>query len=759
MATLNFSLLPVIRKHYSIILILLLLIIHSCQSPDKSGKNPLTKLDGTAIIEEWLVSGPITIAPDSGETIYDLAPTILQKDFLTSLGGEEKAEFTAGQEILIDEGDTMQTLTVIPLPSDENGIVNLHSHYPDHDGVVIYGYGSIKSPVEQKAWFAFGSDDDAKVWVNGLCVYEYSGGRGLIPGQDDFSVILNKGVNNVLVKVVDRRREMGFAIKVFDEETFGVLEAQKVRKSDYRRFLNCRLKPSIENPWEYFFTPGRFPEIVWDQPELVEKLHGSFPIHTQWYNSDQQEVEEAEGPGRYAFISTGTTENGLKIIRGGTVYCFPWDWYGWNEKIYAEPDYFPEKIISKSLWDDHIEAIAVNTGRLAQLSMLRQEEGAILLSFLNDVERLKLKASPYETPVIRDSEYHLSLKRKMLNLENKWKPLKPPSKIMDQTAPVLKSGNDLQAGFTPGTSVKIRSLCKEWADESGEPFDLLIARNGSILIHEAFGENELGKKTIHSPQEIASITKLVTAMIFAQFVDQGLIEIDEPVGNFIEGFPVEGEKVITFRHCFTHTTGLYGHEDYQGLHNPWFENVISNYIEYLEPGKTHEYNGMGYDLAGRVMEIITGKSIFRIAQENLFVPLGMNETYLAEDLAFSTFSTAYDMALLGQMLLNKGQYKNKAYFGPETYQQLLPQPLNTFYPELDVDWGIGLTGMNVNDDQWKPLLSDKIIGHGSATSAILNIDPENGIVITQSRKIGGPKYYDYLVRLYSILDQEIIHKE
>ena len=587
-------------------------------------------------------------------------------------------------------------------------------------------------------------------------MHEYSGGRGLVPGQDEFSAPLRKGVNNILVKVVDRQAEWGFSVEVYDEAAYAILEAQKTQKSDYRRFLNCHLQPSIENPWEYIFTPGPFPEIVWDQPELVEKIHGRFPVHTQWYNADQQEVQEAGVPGRYAYISSGTTNKGLIITRGGTVYCFPYDWYGWNEKIYAKPEYFPEKIIGKSLWEDHLEAIAVNTGRMALLSMLRQEEGAVFLSFLDDVERLKLEASTLETPVIRDIEFHLSLKRKMLNLENRWEPLKSPSENTDRTLPVLKPGNDLQSGFTPGTASKIRALCREWFKESGEPFDLLIARNGSILIHEAFGENELGKKSLHSAQEIASITKLVTGMIFAQFVEQGLLDIDEPVGNVIDGFPVEGEKVITFRHCFTHTTGLYGHEDYGGLHNPWFENVVSNSLEYLEPGKIHEYNGMGYDLAGRAMEIVSGKSIFRIARENLFIPLGMNDTYLSEDLGFSTFSTAYDLALLGQMLLNKGQYNNKVYFGPETYQKLLPQPLNKFYPEISVEWGIGITGMNVNNDQGKALLSDQIFGHGSATSAMLRIDPENGLVITQTRKIGGPLYDIYLNRLFSLLDQEII---
>jgi hypothetical protein len=47
---------------------------------------------------------------------------------------------------------------------------------------------------------------------------------------------------------------------------------------------------------------------------------------------------------------------------------------------------------------------------------------------------------------------------------------------------------------------------------------------------------------------------------------------------------VSSKKAITLRQCFTHTTGLYGHEEYGGLHNPWLENVIANGLDYLEPG-------------------------------------------------------------------------------------------------------------------------------------------------------------------------------
>lgn len=97
----------------------------------------------------------------------------------------------------------------------------------------------------------------------------------------------------------------------------------------------------------------------------------------------------------------------------------------------------------------------------------------------------------------------------------------------------------------------------------------------------------------------------------------------------------------------TVSSALYGHEEWGGLHNPWMDNVIANVAEHLEPGRAHNYNGVGYNLAGKVMEIVSGKSIFRLMREQFFNPLRLPNTTLEEDLGFSCFSTAGDFAKIG----------------------------------------------------------------------------------------------------------------
>ena len=132
--------------------------------------------------------------------------------------------------------------------------------------------------------------------------------------------------------------------------------------------------------------------------------------------------------------------------------------------------------------------------------------------------------------------------------------------------------------------------------------------------------------------------------------------IDDPVGKYLPDFPLKGPQAVTLRHCFTHTSGLDGHGLFDGVHNPWLENTLFQTIKNDTVGTRYAYNGMGFDLAGKVMEVVSGKSIFRLFHEYLYSPLGMQNTYHTWDLGYSVHSTAYDLSILAQMVLNQGTY-------------------------------------------------------------------------------------------------------
>jgi CubicO group peptidase (beta-lactamase class C family) len=715
-------------------------------------------VSSNTFIQNWMIAGPFSLPGQNYESSFS-------HDFLISLGGEANANLNNITKIsysVIDAGEI--SVDVMMAKTDSKGILNFEKYYPEIDYNVVYAYTTIFSDIEQDVYFLLGSDDGVKVWINGELSFSNDAARGLTPGEDRFYAHLMEGSNTLLVKVTDYIREWALIVEVYDSSGFSEILVKEKEKAEFREFLDCNLEvvPNIES--EISFYPGNFPELRWNKPYLVQKIAGDMKLDIRWYDKDLNEVSYPDEPGRYAYYAEGESEKGFKIRRAATLYCFPYDWLGWSERPQAFLDYIPISSIDKSVWITGKDAIAPFVGRMFYQSALNQTDMAILISFLDEQKDAGSFGDKANTPIIRNQDYHAALKQKILGSEDKWAALIPPTVKSGRNATVLSFGNEQEAGFRKGTGNSIKKLCEEWFTESGEPFDILVARNGIVILNEAFGENDYGKFATDTPTEIASITKLLTGLMFGRFVDQGIIAIDDPVGKFLPDFPLSGSKALTMRHLFTHTSGLEGHGTWNGIHNPWLDNFIATLIPQLPIGEIYLYNGNGYNLSGKVMEIASGKSILRLMRENLFDPLEMKNTILDEDLAYGCNSTAFDMAKIGQLLLNKGSYGELEFFSTQTFEKLLPEPLNKYYPVINEEKGIGITWMRYQrpatgeekDDEDSIILSKNIIGHGSATSAVLMADLDNGIVITQSRRNGGKYFDEYLTKLLLMIEENLL---
>jgi CubicO group peptidase (beta-lactamase class C family) len=641
--------------------------------------------------------------------------------------------------------------------SSSDDIIDFNAAFKDQatTNVVAYAYTVIESSGAGKALLALGRDDGIRIWLNGALVHDRLSPRGVVKDEELVPVTLRKGDNRLLLKVEQGMGGWGFVLRILGETESLALEAQRKRRADLTEFQNCELRP--RGRWDYMFTPGKFPEMVWEEPHVVEKLMGSFPLDVRWFNDELEEVAVPGKPGRYLAYVEGRTPSGMIIRRALTLYCRPSDWHPWNDNIKAYVDYPPESPIDRKAWDERREMIAARAG--AQFIQFLQTEarGAILMAYLHGMKPEGRTPLPTDTPEMAHDDLHLALRQKLLGINAPYPSLQPPREA-DAPAPVLRQGTAKEAGVRTDAAENIRTVCRVWAEESQEPFVTLVARRGIIILHEAFGAVALD-----TPLYMASITKAMAGMMFAQFMDQGLIDLDDPVGKYLPDFPVKGDKVITLRHCFTHTTGLEGHYEWGGMHNPWLDNVILNGMEYLTPGSIHKYNGMGYDLAGKVMEMVGGKSIFRLMHENFFEPLGVRNTTI-DDLACATQSSAEDIARMGQLLLNRGSYGDRVFFSPETFEKLLPKPLSDYYPGIDGERGIGLVWMRTDDPdagkdgvpEDKTLLSKDTIGHGAASSAILRVDLDNEIVVAQVRNTAGPKYHEFLYKFLEAIDGSIL---
>lgn len=174
---------------------------------------------------------------------------------------------------------------------------------------------------------------------------------------------------------------------------------------------------------------------------------------------------------------------------------------------------------------------------------------------------------------------------------------------------------------------------------------VLVADGDKILAKEAFGYADLETKRpmeVDSLFWIASQTKPITAAAILILRDEGKLDLDDPVEKYLpefEGIKLEikeknGEverrdpvRKFTIRDLLTHTSGLIGGHRYPDV-IPLSEIVRILAREPLgyDPGTDFKYAGAGYSTAGRIIEVVSGRSYADFLQKRIFDPLKMNDT-------------------------------------------------------------------------------------------------------------------------------------
>src|SRR4051812_48424213 len=279
------------------------------------------------------------------------------------------------------------------------------------------------------------------------------------------------------------------------------------------------------------------------------------------------------------------------------------------------------------------------------------------------------------------------------------------------------------------SKAQIDQVLRQKCEAKDVPGVVAMAATGSEMIYQgAFGKRDLGKDdqmTADSVFWIASMTKAITAAAGMQLVEQGKLSLDEPVGKLLpdlavpqvlEGFDANGEpklraaeKPITLRHLMTHTAG-FAYDMWNGDVGKYLEKtgtpgIISCQNAALktpimtDPGTRWEY-GTNIDFVGKAVEAASGKKLDAYMRENLFTPLGMNDTGFritdsmrqrlvgmharGEDGALAPipfemeqapefhmgggglYGTAADYIKFTQMILNKGRGNGNQVLKPET---------------------------------------------------------------------------------------------
>jgi len=206
-----------------------------------------------------------------------------------------------------------------------------------------------------------------------------------------------------------------------------------------------------------------------------------------------------------------------------------------------------------------------------------------------------------------------------------------------------------------GMSERCDRVLDDLVKSGGAPGVVAIAVNEQGPIYQgAAGTKGVGRSEPMTPDTIfwyASMTKALVSAGAMQLVEQGRIKLDEPASNtlpelaapqVLEGFEADGapklrpaRRPITPRHLLTHTAG-FGYN--------WENGDILRYIEkhdlpdlihckrrslnqplLADPGDRFVY-GIGIDWIGQLIEAVSGKSLRDYLRQNLFDPLGMDDT-------------------------------------------------------------------------------------------------------------------------------------
>ena len=133
--------------------------------------------------------------------------------------------------------------------------------------------------------------------------------------------------------------------------------------------------------------------------------------------------------------------------------------------------------------------------------------------------------------------------------------------------------------------------------------------------------------------QIGSITKAWTATVVMQLVDEGVLDLDAPIMTYLPEFKVVDADVsakVTLRHLLSHTSGIDGdHFEDTGRGDDCLEKYVASCAELAQThplGATMSYCNSGYNITGRLLEVVTGKTWDQLMRERLFVPLGLTHT-------------------------------------------------------------------------------------------------------------------------------------
>ncbi|TDI70416.1 MAG: class A beta-lactamase-related serine hydrolase [Bacteroidetes bacterium] len=190
---------------------------------------------------------------------------------------------------------------------------------------------------------------------------------------------------------------------------------------------------------------------------------------------------------------------------------------------------------------------------------------------------------------------------------------------------------------------EVDALFKEWNFEQSPGCALAVIKDGEIIYKKGYGTADLEHDVPITPATvfyIGSVSKQFVTMSILLLVEEGKINLDDAVQTYLPDFPTY-EKEVTIRNLIHHTSGI---RDYLTL----WSLAGNNYLDHIDetavyrmitrqkelnflPGEQYLYSNSCYFMLSMIIEKASGKSLKEYAQNNIFKPLGMQNSHFHDD--------------------------------------------------------------------------------------------------------------------------------
>ena len=319
-------------------------------------------------------------------------------------------------------------------------------------------------------------------------------------------------------------------------------------------------------------------------------------------------------------------------------------------------------------------------------------------------------------------------------------------------------------GMSSARLSTIDRVVQRGVDAGGYPgASVVVGRKGYSVLSRGFGALDWSGRTRVSSQEsiydLASLTKVVaTTTAIMVLYDAGKVDIDAPVSRYLPDFSGGLRDQVTVRHLLTHRAGLpAGRELWRIATTPAEARaaVLTSPIQ-CTPGSCYEYSDLGADLLGFVAEAASGQSLDAFLERSVFAKLGMTDTHFRPDPMSSLrtapteiapprgyplrgevhdenayalggvaghaglFSTAEDLSVFAQMLLDGGVYKGVRVVSDSAVALFTKRAAG--HRALGWDTCDGGAGCG-------QYMSERAFGHTGFTGTSLWIDPDRQMFV------------------------------